>query len=460
MRTPRLLKTATFRLATVYAGLFAVGALVLVAFFDFTIANYARGALRGDVLAEAQLLLKTAPAGGAEGVARLVRQREQVLGSQAFDYLVTAPDGRVLAGDLPLPAARRGWSQVDVPAPADSREYDGETADVRTLGAGLPGGGLLVVGRNTYAFHELGEAMVNGTVAAAALITLMSVGVAFLIGRQFLARIDAVSVAAGRIMDGRLDERLPTIGMGDEFDRLAVNLNTMLDRMQTLMEGLRQVSSDIAHDLRTPLMRLRHRLESALATDADEPRRQALVGEAIDQLDEILATFGALLRIAQVEGGSGREGFRAVDLSELMEQVRQAYEPVAEDAGKQLAARIAPGVTVSGDEELLIQLISNLVENAFAHAGTAEVVTLAVSAQHERAVLCVADQGPGVPAAERNKVLRRFYRLDRSRSTPGAGLGLAMVQAIAQLHGGEVELADNAPGLAARVRLPLAVTQA
>jgi signal transduction histidine kinase len=315
---------------------------------------------------------------------------------------------------------------------------------------------MLVVGRSTYDFHELRETMVDATITAAALITAMSLAVAFLIGRQFLKRIDAVSAAAARIMDGRLDERLPAIGMGDEFDRLAVNLNTMLDRMQKLMEGLRQVSSDIAHDLRTPLMRLRRRLEAAIAAAEAETPRRALIEEALDQLDEILSTFGALLRIAQVEGGTGREGFRRIDLSELMERVRQAYEPVAEDAGKELAAQITPSVTIAGDEELLGQLISNLIENAFAHAGDSEVVRLGVGVDAGRAILSVADHGPGVPEHERGKVTRRFYRLEISRTTPGAGLGLSMVQAIAQLHGGEIELGDNAPGLVARVRLPLA----
>jgi signal transduction histidine kinase len=301
--------------------------------------------------------------------------------------------------------------------------------------------------------------MVDATITAAALITAMSLAAAVLIGRQFLKRIDAVTATAARIMDGSLNERLPAIGMGDEFDRLALNLNTMLDRMQSLMEGLRQVSSDIAHDLRTPLMRLRRRLEAAMVAKEGGPERQGLLEEAIDQLDEILSTFGALLRIAQVEGGTGREGFRRLDLSELMERVRQAYEPVAEDAGKELSAKITTAVAIAGDEELLCQLISNLIENAFAHAGQSDAVQLGVQVDGGRAVLSVADRGPGVPEEERAKVMRRFYRLDNSRTTPGAGLGLSMAQAIAQLHGGEIELGDNAPGLVARVRLPLAAPE-
>jgi signal transduction histidine kinase len=224
--------------------------------------------------------------------------------------------------------------------------------------------------------------------------------------------------------------------------------------MQGLMEGLRQVSSDIAHDLRTPLTRLRRRLEDALATPRRNPESDVLIHDAVAQVDEILATFSALLRLAQLEGGAGRQAFRTVDLSELAQRLREAYEPVAEDQGKELTAEIAPNVLIVGDEELLTQLVSNLIENAFAHAPSSSPVVLRVGTREDRALLAVSDCGPGVPAHERQEVLRRFYRLDRSRSTPGAGLGLAMVQAIAQLHAGEVELGDNAPGLIASVWFP------
>jgi signal transduction histidine kinase len=193
-------------------------------------------------------------------------------------------------------------------------------------------------------------------------------------------------------------------------------------------------------------------LELAMSGASDS--EAGLARAALAQVDEILATFGALLRIAQVEGGTGREGFRPIDLSELIDRVRQAYEPVAEDQGKTLAAAITPGLAVSGDEELIAQLVSNLLENAFTHAPSPSPVDLSVRAEGQRAIVSIADRGPGVPEVERAKVVRRFYRLERSRTTPGAGLGLAMVQAIARLHDGELELADNRPGLVARVSLP------
>ncbi|MDE2488448.1 MAG: HAMP domain-containing protein [Alphaproteobacteria bacterium] len=453
MPLPRITGTAAFRLATLYGLLFALGAVVLVAFFDLTVADYARRSLRDDVTSEIQLLERTAPGGNATGIAALVRERQRVLGSSAFYYLVFGPGGDLLAGDLPVSAGRRGWAEVQVPAPPESREYAEEMAEVRTLGETLPGGGLLVVGRSTYDFHELRETLVEATAAAGGLILLMALCVAFLIGRQVLSRIDRVNAAAARIMEGRLDERLPAMGMGAEFDRLAANLNAMLDRINGLMEGLRQVSSDVAHDLRTPLTRLRGRLEAALGDGAPNPERDALAQAAMAQVDEILATFSSLLRIAQVEGG-GREGFRPVNLSEVVERVQQAYEPVAEDEGRAFAGHVAPDLQVDGDENLLAQLVSNLLENAFAHTPPPGAVELSVRAEGTRAVISVADKGPGIPPDERAKVTRRFYRLDRSRTTPGAGLGLAMVQAVAQLHEGELVLSDNRPGLVARVILP------
>lgn len=454
MLGPRLVHTAAFRLALLYAALFAGGSILLVAFFDLTVDQYARANLRDELAAEEQLLLATAPGHGPTETARLVAERQRVLGAREFLYLVLDGRGRVLAGSLPVTAARLGHGEVEIPAPADSRESDDETAEIHTLGAPLAGGGMLVVGQSTYAYHELGETLEQASLIAAGMISLMSLGIALLISRQFLSRIDRVSAAAARIMDGRLDERLPAIGMGDEFNRLAVNLNSMLDRMQESMEGLRQVSSDIAHDLRTPLMRLGRRLDAARDASASPELRQQAVEESVAQVAGLLATFNALLRIAQVEGGTGREAFRRIDVSELMERVLEIYEPAAEDSGRALHADIEGRLAMHGDQQLVTQLVSNLLENALSHTPARTPVTLRAYADNGRICMAVADRGIGIPAPERQKVLRRFYRLDRSRTTAGAGLGLAMAQAIVQLHGGELELIDNAPGLHVRASFP------
>jgi signal transduction histidine kinase len=458
MPATRILRTAAFRLALIYAAVFALAATALVAFFDVTISAYADQAMRNDLQAELRLLLRTSPQRTSKDEARFVEARRRATGPGGFLYLVTGPDGRPLAGELPAAAARAGPGETQVSAvtvggDAD-RDADNETVAARTLGARLTDGGLLVVGRSTYALEELRETLLRATVISGGLVVLVSLVSAALIGRQFLSRVERVNSAAARIMNGELEERLPTIGMGAEFDRLATNLNAMLDRIQTLMESLAQVSSDVAHDLRTPLTRLRQRLEAALRPGLSASAREVLAHEAIAQVEDILATFDAVLRIAQVEGGGGREAFRSVDLAAVAERLAQAYEAAAEDVGARLQTSLTPDATITGDEGLLSQLVSNLIENALTHAAGSKIVALRVWLDGECVLLEVADSGPGIPADEQDKVLRRFYRLDRSRSTPGAGLGLSMVRAIAQLHRGEVELRDNQPGLIVRIAFP------
>jgi signal transduction histidine kinase len=239
--------------------------------------------------------------------------------------------------------------------------------------------------------------------------------------------------------------------MGDEFDRLTGNLNLMLDRIQALMDGLRQVSTDIAHDLRTPLSRLRQHLESMRDLTRPEDLEVA-INDALAQVDDVLTTFHALLRIGQIEGGAGRARFEPVDLSAVMERVRLAYETAAEDSGKTLSAEIMPDVVVEGDPQLLTQLFANLLENAMRHTGENAHISMKLALVGRAAIAVVADDGPGVPAQERDRVLMRFYRLDASRSTPGSGLGLALVAAIADLHGAKLVLSDGNPGLAVEVR--------
>jgi signal transduction histidine kinase len=453
MRLLRLPRTATVRLASVYASVFALAALSLIAFFDWTVSAYADRAVATELADEMQVL-QSAGRSGMHEVLEQVEQKQAALGDRQYLYFVSGPDGRKLAGSLPASAAKLGRAEWLRPAPATNREFDDETETVETLGRRLPAGGTVVVGVSTYAYHELREQLLVASGISALAVVLVALAIAYLIGRRFLARIERVNDAAARIMGGRIGERLPTIGMGDEFDRLALNLNRMLDRIEVLMESLRQVSSDIAHDLRTPLTRLRQRLETALIEEGANPERDLMARQILVQTDEILSTFTALLRIGQAEAGSGREAFRTVDLSELADRVRQAYEPAAEDQGKRFELAIAPGVTIRGDEELLTQLISNLIENVLTHVEGPGEIALTLARHEGRAVLAIGDRGPGVPEGEREKVQRRFYRLDASRSSPGAGLGLSMAAAIAHLHDATLALHDNHPGLRVEVGFP------
>jgi len=273
-----------------------------------------------------------------------------------------------------------------------------------------------------------------------------------LMSASVLRRIEAVSQTSRDIIRGDLARRIPLNGSGDEFDHLAVSLNAMLDRIGVLMEGLRQVSTDIAHDLRTPLTRLRQRLELAQQQPPDAQALSAALGATLTGIDAILQTFGALLRIAQIESGARKASFRTVDLSELLHTVAEIYQPAIEEKSQSLHEDIAAGLAVNGDRELLTQLFANLMENASRHCDAGAHIELSARHAGNAIEVAVADDGRGIPAEMRGKVLQRFVRLDTSRTTPGNGLGLALAHAVATLHDAELKLSDNGPGLRASVR--------
>jgi signal transduction histidine kinase len=262
-----------------------------------------------------------------------------------------------------------------------------------------------------------------------------------------LKRLDAFNRTSRAIVEGNLADRVPTRGTDDELDRLAANLNEMLDRIQSLMQTVRQVSNDIAHDLRTPLGRLRHRLEEARATATSVAAYQSAVERAVADVDELLEMFSALLRIAQIEAGTRRAAFATVDLSGLFLELAEAYGPVADDRRQRLRADVAGGIAYRGDRQLLVQMLANVLENALRHTPEGAAITLSLARTPEGTVGVVADDGPGIPDHARAKVFQPFFRLEASRNTPGSGLGLALVAAIADLHRIRLELAGNHPGL-------------
>jgi signal transduction histidine kinase len=347
---------------------------------------------------------------------------------------------------------REGW--LTIPIRAGEEEPDEQERQLIALGRVLPDDSYLVVGEDPHGIDEVQDTIVDAFAWGLAITLILAVAGGALVSARFLRRIDAINRTTNAIIEGNLSDRVPAQGTGDELDRLAENLNRMLDRIQSLMGNVRQVSSDIAHDLRTPLTRLRHRLEAARAQSKDGTA--PVIDEALDDIDELLAMFSALLRIAQIEAGAHRASFDEVDLSELFRNLAETFAPVADDQGQRLAAEIAPDVAVRGDRQLLVQMLANLVENALRHTPTGSRITLSLvdTPQGPRGV--VADTGPGIPEEAREKVFRPFYRLEASRSTPGSGLGLAMVAAIAGMHGIEVALADNEPGLRVTLLFPRA----
>ena len=443
--------SGAFRFALLIAGMFALGSVVLLGVVERSIRSYADEATVVGLKSEMSILTEDWPDGGKSELIDTINRRQKSSYEQPFQYLLTDARGRRLAGDLPPGAAKIGWSRI---AFVDDMAARGEPADpeiLQTLGTRLPDGAILVVGTDTFDVQKLRHHLASFTIWSSIGITLLALIGGYFIGLVFLRRLERVNAAVARIMAGSLSERLPTIGMSPEFDHLSRNLNAMLDRMAGLMEGLRQVSTDIAHDLRTPLTRLQQRLESMRAggsTAAYEAGTEA----ALAQIEEIHVIFRALLRIGLIEGGERRQELNPVDLSELVERVTQAYQPVMEDAGRPFSVQIKPGQSTLGDSELLAQLLTNLIDNALVHTPEGTAIGVTLFRDDLRPTVTVADAGPGVPSDKREKILTRFYRLDQSRHTPGAGLGLALVASIAALHGAELSIEDNGPGLRVRLR--------
>jgi len=356
-------------------------------------------------------------------------------------YLLTDPGGRVLAGNMRDSGVADGWSTLPAPALGVVAE-----APYRIF-SGKAGAYGLIVGLSNGDLDDLHE-IVLGAVGWAALFAVLSTALlGAVLAMRVQRRMALAETAVARLAQGDLTARLPVSPRGDDVDRMSRAINASLARLAALVEAMRQVSADIAHDLRTPLQRLRIHIESA-AQGATDSTVATHLSAAIAQSEAIDQTFAALLRIAQIEAGARREKFAPVDLSALMGNVAEVYSDVAEDAGQTLHLARAVPTRVLGDSELLTQLFVNLIENAIRHCPPGTMITCAVQVSGDRVMAQIADDGPGIPAGEQDKVLRRFHRLEKSRTNDGSGLGLALVKAVADLHGASLTLKDAAPGLA------------
>ena len=276
-----------------------------------------------------------------------------------------------------------------------------------------------------------------------ALAVIVAAGGGYFVSRAFLRRSDVMARACRAIMDGDMKARIPLRGSQDELDRLAATINEMLDRIAALMENLRQVTNDIAHDLRTPVTHLRHGLERALHEGGAPSDYAAALEIAIRKADEMLELFSALLRIAQIEGGARRAAFAPLDLKEVLEEMRDMFGAVAEESGHTLTMRALPGAVIRGDRALIVQLFSNLIENAILHTAAGTTITVDMTVTGDRARVVVGDDGPGVPPQDHEKLFRRLYRREISRNRPGYGLGLSLAAAIGELHGASLKILDD-----------------
>ncbi|MGQ9372100.1 sensor histidine kinase [Azospirillum sp. ST 5-10] len=455
---PKLLRTTTFRLALLYLGLFAASVMVILWVVWRTTAGFLEAQVTDSIAGDIELLREEYRFGGLGRLIDTVRDRSDDPHTNAM-YLVLSPHGAPLAGNLSgWPQAvpdGDGWMHFQVAPTGGPR---GEPATARAQGFALPGGLKLLVGRDMSELDSL-----RGRIAASlgwVLAVTAALGVAggLLLSRGALTRIEAINRTTRRIMAGDLAERVARSGSGDEIDQLAGNLNAMLDQIVRLMDGLRHVSESVAHDLRTPLTRMRSRIELVLLHDTDDAEvYRGALQETIAEADGLLATFRALLSIAEAEGGRRGTEFETVDLAELARSAADLYEPVAEEKGLAFTVTLPDGpVPVRGNPHLLSQAVANLLDNAVKYTGAGGRVDLRVegAADHQAGRVVVADSGPGIPAEQRERVVQRFVRLDTARATPGNGLGLSLVDAVARLHEARLEFADNAPGLTVALVLP------
>jgi len=453
----KLLRTSTFRLAAVYLVLFAVSVSAILAYVYWNTAVLIEQQSDDTVAAEVRGIAEQYQQRGIAGVIDTVTRRSQEGGGAL--YIFTNALGRRMAGNLPsLPVqavGKHGWIEFSFPVET-SHGLERHTA--RAFYTELEGGYRLVIGRDVEERRQLANIIRTSLMWALGLSLVLGIGGAVLVSRNFLRRIDAITGASRMIMAGDLSERMPVSGTGDELDRLAASLNEMLSQIERLMSGMKEISTNIAHDLRSPLTRVRARMENAIASDRKADYRFA-VNEGLDDIDRLLVTFNALLSIARAEAGQVREGLKPIDAAEILSDVAELYGPTIEEAKGRLDVDLAPGISIRADRQLLTQAIANLMDNAIKYGCDPEsaegpIISLTLSSQGDQAVIAVGDHGPGIPETQREHAKERFVRLDESRSQPGNGLGLSLVVGIMKLHGGRIELDDNHPGLVARLVLP------
>jgi signal transduction histidine kinase len=443
----RFLRTEGFRLSALYAGVFALSVVILGAVV-LVITNQA---LRDQILTFSATDIAAIRNGySSQGMREAREVAQQLMSGPANSGLyLLQQDGKVVAGNLPVMPTRAGTIEF-------SFSDKGRVREVLGRGDFLAPGLYVFSGSDMARLRAVQAHIFNIMLALFAAALLIAVAGGALVSRSFLRRTDAMARACRDIMQGDLKLRIPVRGTRDELDRLAEAINAMLARISALMENLSQVSNDIAHDLRTPVTHLRNRLERARADSRSAEDYAQALEAAIAKADEILGLFTALLRIAQIEGGERRAAFAPLELGGLLAQMRDLFEPVAEETkhGLQLAA--GDKAIVRGDRQLLVQLFSNLIENAIVHTPSGTRIALSLSREEGRAVVRVSDNGPGVPREEHDRLFRRLYRREASRSQPGYGLGLALVSAIAELHGATVRLIDGTrPGLTVEIAFPL-----
>jgi signal transduction histidine kinase len=460
----KLIRTTAFRLTLVYLFIFALFAASLLVYFAWNTRRLITEQITTTVNAETSEISDIFGRRSLRGLVFTIENRALRPGANL--YLVTTPAGQAIAGNVgslaPGVMATTGWSET-----AYRRLDEQDTADHFALVrvSELPGGFRLLIGRDLEERRRLIGIVAKAAQWSVLIVVVLGLGGGIFVARRVLRRIDAMTGTAQRIMAGDLSGRLPVGRSGDELDRLAGNLNAMLERIEALMMGLKEVSDNIAHDLKTPLTRLRNRAEEALAKSRTEIEYRTALEQTIEESDGLIRTFNALLMIARAESGQARGNMDNFDAADVARGIHELYEPLAEDGGMSLQVK-TESVPLHGNRELISQALANLVENAIKYGkpvpaplpaaidGGRDDILIEARREGDKVLLSVTDHGPGIPVADRKHAVERFVRLEASRTQPGSGLGLSLASAVATLHGGELRLDDAHPGLVATLAIP------
>ncbi len=452
----KLLRTSTFRLAALYLAVFALSVGALLGYVYWNTAVLLERQTDETIRAEVQALADQYRYRGLRGIIDTIQRRSK--DDRGSLYLLTDPQGRRVAGNLETMPAEASSEDPWIEFPLDvERGGRIERHVARAFHTKLTGDFELVVGRDVDALRQFAGIMRVTLFYALAIALVLGLGGGLLMSRNFLRRVDAITAASHTIMAGDMGGRMPVSGSGDELDRLALALNQMLDQIQRLMAGMQEVSSNVAHDLKTPLTRVKARVEAALRS-GNAGEYKAALEKTVEESDRLLDTFNALLSIARAEAGQARSGLEPIDASQVIADVAELYEPTAEELGGNLQFDVAPDLNVRGDRQLLAQALSNLIDNALkygAREGQGPEIKVTGQVEGNNVVIAVGDHGEGIAPEDRGRVTERFVRLDSSRARPGNGLGLSLVSGVMKLHDGALVLDDNGPGLLAKLVLPL-----
>jgi signal transduction histidine kinase len=437
----------TFRLALAAIVTFGLIASAIFIYVYLSTASFVRGRSDQAIRDEYSDLRGAYERSGRTGLIELIRNRIADGSSTGNLYILVDHASAILAGNIDkwpaAAAAAQGWTEFRAPGVRDSASE----RRFRAISATLPGGDRLLVGTDISDLDGFAARIWAAVIAIIFLMFVVAVVASILVTQRTVGRIESINATSRAIMESGLDKRIPLHGSHDEWDRVAENLNLMLDRIEALMGDVKQVSDNVAHDLRTPLTRMRGRLERAYHGERIGENDQALIGDTIADLDAVLGMFASITRIAHIETQARKGAFRSVNLVEIASEVVELYDAAAERDRTDLSITGDSQVLVTGDRDLLFDAIANLVDNAIKHGRAGGKIVVACENVDGGAVIAIADDGPGIPPGERDHVFKRFYRLEQSRYTPGNGLGLSLVAAVAHLHGARIEMLDHSPGL-------------